>query len=58
MNKTKVDNKIKNDAPLYGLKTPPCLNKWGFTHNADLDNPPINITAVRASIEYYILSVF
>ena len=46
------ENKILNDAGRYGLKTPPWLNKWGFTDNADSNNPPIDITAVRASMEY------
>ena len=46
------ENKILNDASKYGLKTPPWLNKWGFTDNANLDNPPIDIVVVKASMEY------
>ena len=45
-------SRILNDAPQYSLKTPPWLNKWGFTDNANLDNPPIDIAAIEASMNY------
>ena len=45
-------SRILNDAAKYGLKTPLWLNKWGFTDNANLDNPPINIIAVKAAMKY------
>ena len=48
----KDENKILNDASKYGLKTPPWLNKWGFTDNANLNNPPIDIVVIKASMDY------
>ena len=52
MSQKSPDRKIFNDAGKYGLKTPPYSNKWGFTDRANLDCPPIDITAVRASMKY------
>lgn len=45
-------SRILNDAANYGLKTPLWLNKWGFTDNANLNNPPIDIVVVKASMDY------
>ena len=51
MKKT-AKSRILNDAGKYGLETPMWLNKWGFTDNANGDNPPINIIAVKSSMDY------
>lgn len=50
--KPSTKSRILNDASKYRLETPLWLNKWGFTDNANLDNPPLNVVAVKASMDY------